>query len=354
MRAKGMCVGKILSRFLLALGFSLVLTGRCFAICNIGEYNYCELDDQYAMFCQCGCIPCGNGQTSDGHGEVNNCVTSSINNSGCYAAYCQEYNDTCPSNAGTGMKCKAVGGCESPCQKYEVCNPSNGNITTTISGQCHLEGDSCYPNTRACNKFDVKIIGGIGNWTCKKSDQTGDASWNPSSNKWDVSGCQCTKNSIVANGCDSGHVKHTPLPQVDTATSSIIYIQNERYCMHCAAGTVPKIASAYENISGDGSGLLDLFLNLFDSLKVWFTSNNNGDWGVWQCENVKKPYYSPGCDINFNETYDAAVSACKKSCDQYLETKSDGATNADACKPDDTEYTDGIGTFTLGTNSCSN
>lgn len=354
MRVKGMCVGKMTVKYvpLVCLFWVFSINPAFAAGCDCGgqtcsENEYCReyseiedmgngINEEYYYMCE----PCPSGKVPND--MCNACVTP--------AQYCQGYNDNCPFGNPDGKKCKKVDGCPSPCQKYEMCNTANGEIIIQISGSCHEEGSSCLSDTRACSQFNVNVVGGTGDWTCKKTDQTGNASWNHSSNKWDVSGCQCTKNSIVANGCDSGHVKHTPLSQVDTATSSIIYIQNERYCMHCAAGTVPKIASANENIIGDDSGLLNLF-NFFDSLRVWFTSNYNGDWGVWQCENVKKPYYSPGCDINFNENYD---SACQKSCDQYLETKSDGATNADACKPDGTEYTDGIGTFTLGTDSCSN
>jgi len=334
-------VGKILSVFLFALVVSslFLIDGCLAATCDIGEYYYCELDDQYNTYCECECISCPNGQTSNGRGEVNYCKSPPTIESGCYAVYCQGYDSECPTGVGMGMKCKAVSGCGSPCQKYEVCNPSNGNITTTISGQCHIEGGSCYPDTRECKEFEIDITGGEGEWTCKKEYQTGSANWDGAS--WDVGGCKCNKVDISADGCDAGVVMHARQENyVQDMSSKIPYKQTHRYCRECAAGKVPTFSAGTANYGG--------------VTVAHHPQSGNGDWGVWKCGTVSAPYYAEGCDIDFiKDSFAQGTASCKKLCGDKLTITSDGATSAAACVPDGgMEYTDDTGTFTLGSYKC--
>ena len=299
-------------------------------ICGPGGYycqenEYCVADPVHGDY---DCVPCGSGYVPNG-----SCTACEV----APVTYCSGYDGVCPAGVGSGMKCKAVAGCESPCQKYDVCNPSNGNITTAISGQCHLEGNSCYPNSRACSDFDVNVTGGgTGDWTCKKENQTGNAQWN--NNSWNINGCRCDNDMIVADGCSEGRIKHNLVENtIAHATDRIEYLQVQRYCNKCSAGYVPNKSSHKTSYTGGEN---------------WHTSDQNSSWGSYGCKKVSKPKYSTGCNVRFDMTYQNAVAFCEKSCDSRMETQSDGATSVAACKPDDTIYEDSVGKFTLGDFRC--
>jgi hypothetical protein len=338
-------VGKIQLTYLLyffALGTlyigSAVAVG---CICGPGGYycqenEYCVADPVNGDY---DCVSCGSGYVPNG-----SCTACEV----APVTYCSGYDGACPAGVGAGMKCKAVAGCESPCQKYDVCNPSNGNITTAISGQCHLEGNSCYPNSRACSDFDVSVIGGTGNWTCKKEDQTGVAQWMTVNNEdyfWSVSACSCNTditNISSSTGCAVGRVEHELAQHnINSVTKKIPYIQIKRYCKECAPGKVPQKADAPF-----------VQYTYTEHPYRWYSSNQNTAWGSYSCKNVSKPKYSDGCTVRFDMSYSAAVAFCEKSCDSRMETQSDGATSVAACKPDDTIYEDSVGKFTLGDFRC--
>lgn len=247
-----------------------------------------------------------------------------------------------------GYKCKKFICEDDEVVGYEVCVPTTGYITPRFvlnannesSGIGHFEGDKCYSNTRSCSKFDVNVTGATGDWTCKKEYQTGNAQWIDEGNNytyWKVDACKCKQDNLNVSsaGCVVGHIDHELLTQIiSNATTKIPYKQTVRYCGQCAPGKIPQKTET-------------------NSAGVTFAPNSNSGWGSYSCKNVSKPKYSTGCNINFDQEYSAVVAACTKSCASHLETTSDGATSADACKPDSTEYTDGIGKFTLGPDSCN-
>lgn len=251
-----------------------------------------------------------------------------------------------------GYKCRKFTCEDDGIVGYEVCVPTTGYTLPKFvlnanneSGVGHFEGNKCYSNTRACSKFNVSVTGGSGDWTCKKEYQTGNAQWIDEGNNytyWRVDACKCKQDNLNVSsaGCVVGHIDHELLTQIiSNATTKIPYKQTVRYCGQCAPGKIPKKDSAETN-------------------GVKFRPDNpsgNYNWGVYRCENVSVPYYATGCTIDFTQSnFNNVVTGCRAQCSsQYLTITTNGATSADACKPDSTEYTDGIGKFTLGPDSCN-
>lgn len=295
--------------------------------CDCDEYDGCALGDENIAGSGVECHPCS---------YMYNCD---------YCNWCDGFTDHCPSGVPGWSLCKIVTqncGQVSGCTKYEICNPNNGVQGTFFvpSNVCHLESGICYPNERACSEFDVTVVGGSGDWTCKKEYQSGNAYWMDEEglySYWRVDNCSCNKSdlAVTTSGCAVGVVKHDlNSPTVPFATTPIPYTQTQRYCSKCVAGKIPQQTST---LSSGG---------------VTFAPSSNSGWGSYSCKNVSKPKYSDDCTVRFDVGYTAAVAFCEKSCDSHMETKSDGATSADACLPDSTEYEDGIGKFTLGTDKC--
>ncbi len=283
-----------------------------------------------------------------------------INESGCHytnpniPTYCNGYGECDISDwRNLGYKCKKIICEDDGIVGYKVCVPTTGDTTpkflnvsnpdAPVEVAGHFEGNKCYSNTRSCSKFNVFINNdGGGAWTCKPEYQTGNATWvDEGDGMWNVSACKCESEAVVADGCAVGVVKHNRDDSyiIQKATDKIKYKQTHRYCQKCAAGKIPKRDSAETN-------------------GIKFRPDNpSGDynWGAYRCENVSVPYYATGCTIDFTQSnFNNVVTGCQAQCSsQYLTITTNGATSADDCKPDSTEYTDGIGKFTLGPDSCN-
>lgn len=313
--------------------------GMLFAdTCNPGEYMICNLDPQYGSECNdCGCAQCPPGQTSDGTGLVTYCPNQ-YGDSGCYAAsvsFCAGYTDGCP-GLGYGFLCKDeqqnCGGITG-CTKVKACNIETGETQDLVSGNCHIENDTCYSNTRACSDFS-SLVYNFGQVTCLT--QSGNAGWN--SGKWDVSGCSCDVPSVSNNLNDyfrctqfGTHVGLYPNQNVQSVDNSILYMMDRLYCEKCPAGYLPTITDA-------------------SSEDIYLRPDNNGNWGVITCGiQVQAPDYAPGCVIDFNLSMDDMMAECRKQCPTGFATEAPGATNVGECQYDGhTTYTDDTGTFYIG------
>lgn len=318
--------------------------------CNPGEYLKCWRNpDDYDNCTDCECMPCDEGETSDGNGVVYEDACHMTSDSHCYVPNCAGYTDECPSYFNPDYRCKLLNTvCPDGCGVYKVCNSTNNLIvySSFVDGSCHMEGSVCYGNTRACSEFDVNVIGGIDNWTCRKGDQTGIADWtvNGDDGFWNVSACSCDGDiDAPSDGCSVGHMDYD-LGQstTESVTAKISYIQTKRYCKHCAAGYVPDAASApYTEYTYTAHP------------RNWFSPNENTSWGAYGCKQILKPKYSVGCDVNFNSSYQNAVASCQASCPANMETLANGATGQSDCVPNNsTVYQDSTGSFKLGTTQC--
>lgn len=324
--------------------------GTVFAdTCNPGEYMVCSLDPQYGSECNdCGCATCPPGQTSDGTGFVSYCPNQS-GSTGCYTPtdHCPGYT-TCPSGVGgSGKKCKEVSGCSvTGCQRYAICNTSNGAITYQITGPCHLEGSSCYSNTVPCSTFDIDhwAVG----WNCDKSAQVNNATWNANKNAWDTKNCTCSvvdRNLVSYGGVSAEHncIKANAdfyVPDANrylttSVTGSVYYAFLRQFCRQCAPGYLPTI------INSPSSGV------------SYRPESTSGNWGTYECKTpVRAPNYADGCEVDFSKpTGNDAVtsSSCTKSCSAGYATQGDGATSENDCEFDTSAlFHDATGDFTLG------
>lgn len=325
--------------------------GDAWASCEPGYYTMCFRDpDNYDNCTDCSCEPCPVGQTSNGLGTVYEDACHMSSNSGCYdmpVDLCPGY-DNCPSGiGGNGKKCKSVSGYPNGCAQYEICDTSTGNITNYVSGECHLEGETCYSDIRACKEFDIDMA--FGNWSCSKTSQTGNAHWYPPENAWSTNRCECKvtdKNINMDNAnttikCAKANAEYIVLEEnrykTKTVNDSVFYTSLRRYCSECYPGYLPTIVSSP------------------DSYGVYTRPSGNGNWGAYACATmVSAPHYADGCDINFAlQSSNAAINECKKQCDISLTIITNGATSDAACVPDGLqEYSDDTGTFTLGTDKC--
>ncbi len=330
--------------------------GAVFAdTCNPGEYMVCYLDPQYNSECtDCGCATCPSGQTSDGTGYVSYCPNQS-GSSGCYTPtdLCPGYG-TCPSGVGgSDKKCKEVSGCTtSGCQKYAICNPSNGAITYAVSGSCHLEGSSCYSNTVPCSTFSIDHFA-VG-WNCDQGAQVNNATWNASRNAWDTKNCTCSvvDRDIVhdVGGVAAGvhcikanadfYVADADRYKTTNIDGAVHYSFLHEFCRQCEPGYLPYI------VSSPSDGI------------ILRPANSSGNWGTYKCTTVvTAPYYADGCIINFNLPTGAAAiddSGCKKTCAPGLIIDEDGATSANQCVMDPNQrFYDNTGSFIIGAGQCS-
>lgn len=307
--------------------------------CEPGQYMVCNLDSQYGTSCDdCGCASCDPGYTSDGTGYVSYCPNE-YGSTGCYLIgdLCPGYDDTCPASVGSGKKCKEVSGCPSPCQKYDVCNTSNGEISQYTDGSCHMEGNTCYANQRNCSLFGDNNLAPV-----EGTQYSGVAKWVANGNgyKWDVGGCTSSaenQESDIAN-CKSltfyGRV-HSQNRYIANVQSKITYTTERAYCSKCKPGAV---------------------LTLMDSPTggVYYRpADVSGNWGGAFCwEQVQAPNYADGCVIDFSKPNgNDAINApgCTKSCPVGYATQEDGATSEADCEFDTSAvFHDATGDFTLG------
>jgi hypothetical protein len=317
--------------------------GMLFAdTCNPGEYMICNLDPQYGSECNdCGCAQCPPGQTSDGTGLVTYCPNQ-YGDSGCYAAsvgFCAGYTNGCP-GLGYGFLCKDeqqnCGGITG-CTKVKACNIETGETQYLVSGNCHMENDTCYSNTRACRDFSNRVeTNGTTSMSCNPEMQQGNAVWQQ--NAWYTEGCECKRDNVENTGllrCERvnarAYVKSSNAQVTLSVNDDIIYTLEYMYCAKCHPGYLPNI------VTGQNANYLH-------------PSNTNSDWGVLTCATVvSAPDYAPGCVIDFNLSTDDMMAECRKTCPTGFATEAPGATNVEDCQYDGhTTYTDDTGTFYIG------
>lgn len=307
----------------------------------------CIARGAWAECCWCDCPTTGclcpseiDFDGYDGYGTpicVNPCPNADCSYCGEQpGAYCDGFLLECP-GLGENYRCKDeqqnCGGITG-CTKVKACNIETGEIQFLVSGNCHIENDTCYPNTRACRDFS-SLVYNFGQVTCLT--QGGSAVWN--SGKWDVSGCSCDVPSVSNNLNDyfrctqfGTHVGLYPNQNVQSVDNSILYMVDRLYCEKCPAGYLPTITDA-------SSG--DIYAR---------PENTSGNWGVITCDiQVQAPYYADGCVINFNLSMDGMMAECRKQCPTGFATEAPGATNVEDCQYDGhTTYTDDTGTFYIG------
>ena len=312
--------------------------------CNPGEYMECHLDDMYGSECtDCYCVSCGPGQTSDGTGVVTYCPNQ-WGNTGCYDApvnLCAGYTADCP-GLGYGFLCKAEQqNCDgvSGCTKVKACNIATGATQYLVSGDCHLENNTCYSNTRACSDFPnhVEPVDGT-TLSCNSENQHNQAIWQENQNAWYTGDCECKVENAEITGlfrCERAmsraYVKDSNALVTHSVNDDIVYTLDYTYCAKCHAGYLPNIVTG-------------------QNAHYFRPAGGNGNWGVLACgTKVTVPDYAPGCTINFNlATVDEVMAACRGICPTGFETEENGATSINDCEPKyNVTYEDGTGTFVL-------
>ena len=292
--------------------------------CPIGQRNVGQNPHTWHIYCE-------------------DCVSVSGTSVDCSHCNCYGYDDNvCPFGGDPdGKKCKKVDDkCPNPCEYYNVCDIATGNITATqIVGECHMEGEICYSNRRACSKFATQSNVVI----CPKANQDGDAVWD--TNHWVVNNCTCGienaqfdtfefLGAVFPIWCDDFYATYSVSTNspVNTVQDKITYTATSAYCKKCHPGYLPNIMAA------DNNGVATRPLG------------TSGNWGVVACpERVTAPDYAPGCTIDFNETDTGVVAAsCQKPCPTGFGTDTNGATQIEQCKSDGgTTYEDGTGYFII-------
>ncbi|MBQ6736442.1 MAG: hypothetical protein IJQ90_03055 [Alphaproteobacteria bacterium] len=337
----------------LCLGALVVGVGinTVFADCPVGQYYECG-EDPYDNSCsECECVSCPAGQTSDGSGALYYCPniypTSPYGDSGCYEPPCSGYDSTCPSYFNYDFRCKELMECPagSGCAVYAVCNVTTGEIVhqSFVYGQCHTEGDTCYENETDCSSFEMSVDHGA--WTCSKSSQTGRAYWFETENAWNTSECRCsvTNKNIdmdIANTvvkCEEANASYSvasaDVYRTKKITDSVYYTAERQYCTKCYPGYLPYVETSP-----------------LDGLII-APAGVNSAYGVRVCKNmVSKPYYTPGCDINY-PLNNPGSHMCREDCPDNMETVENGATSESDCLPRGVLYEDETGFFKLGTNA---
>ncbi len=257
--------------------------------------------------------------------------------------HCDTFTDECPGWVPSGNKCKLIKqkcGDIISCDKYQLCKLSNG-VTQYMAtpNVCHTEGETCYTNEMPCKNFSKPA------WLLGDGDPSGSAYWEI--NKWNVGGCtyhvsdkyiedlKCTKFTMQAMVDEANRY-------VDSVQAMIKYSVGRAYCGQCAPGYLPDIVVS--PTSGYGGNYYTRPPDVDDN------------WGVIACRNqVKKPNYAPGCEIDFSkDTGELGVAECEQTCDDGMGTVANGATSATDCKVDETRrYCDKTGCFTLGNSICN-
>ena len=314
----------------------------------------CAAKGAWAQCCWCDAADgCDVGKVVMGYNLVGAAICESCDGltgyMGCSHCNCYGYDDDqCPFGGNPdGKKCKKVAGkCPSPCEYYKLCDVATGNITATqIVGACHMEGETCYSNTRACSMFVVDHFA-VG-WNCDQGAQVGDAEWRPSENAWNTENCTCSVVDrdivhVVGGVAAYGHciaansdfyVTDADKYRTTSVNDHVRYSFRRRFCRQCEPGYLPTPWPSPD----DGI--------------ILRPEGTSGNWGVITCGiQVQAPDYAPGCVIDFNlPTGNVAQGACRKQCPDGFETKIDSATSVEDCQYDGyTTYTDGTGTFYIG------
>ena len=314
------------SRFFIAL----------FAVCAVGgAWAEC-------CWCDCpadGCL-CPSGIDFDGYDDYGTpiCVNPCPNADCSYCdeqpgQYCDSsvWTSACP-GLGPEYRCKVIQqNCGYGCKKYQSCNSTNGNLgPDVVSENCHMEGQTCYTNTRACSEFSNRTENG--DISCAQTAQQHQATWNGTT--WNVGGCSCDIVDMAFDACDKFNARFYISQEnqtVPSATDRIIYTMSHKYCSKCHPGYLPSLV-----VSPQSNGILT-------------RPDNNGSWGVVTCSTqVTAPDYAPGCTINFNKTEATVMASCRQECPTGFETEENGATSINDCEPKyNVTYEDGTGTFVL-------
>ena len=319
--------------------------------CDAGQFLECGIDPYDGNCSDCVCCFCEAGYTSTGGGHIDYCdaVNPGIpsGDSGCrpIGDLCSGYDTPCPSYFSDIYRCKELNvGCPSGCHTYDMCKTTTGEISQYTDGNCHMEGNTCYANTRACSEFTFS--GGF----CGQDFQQGNAVWT-NSNKWNVQGCTCVMENLdiehfifnIYIGCKSlyayNHVADADKFIADT-NSQIKYTVTRAYCARCYPGHIPDIVS-----SPDENGIIRR------------PENEPGrSWGTSSCNAVVPAgYYADGCIINWAASNgEAVVNECKQQCPLGMVINGAGATGPDWCEVDSSQhFTDNTGRFTIGAGQCS-
>lgn len=312
-------------------------------MCDTGQHcveqQYWDPDAQiwdYDYFCE----ECPAGLVHN----PNDCFT-------CIQSRCERYGD-CPAGVGgNGKKCNEVsGGCPNGtgCRKYEVCDMANGAITYEVTGSCHIEEVSmCQPNSVACNTFPIMTT--YAYYAATQNDQTGDARWDGDNSAWDTINCKLNsmnKNvSTFTVGGQTVPVHCDDLNVVGVVSSAyqffprtvfepVYYDLTRIYCEKCHAGYLPNIQAS----PNAGPNL--------------FPEGYDGAYGVMMCdEQVRVPYYAPGCTIPYPLNSSSMPGVCRVPCPDNMETVVNGATSINDCVPTGVTYNDSTGSFRLGSDS---
>lgn len=346
---------KFLLVVFVCIGWCVGLGADAVASCEPGYYTICSRDPgNYDNCTDCECVPCGAGYTSNGLGVVYESACNMPSNSGCYKPPCAGHDFPCPSYFSENMRCKKLDyACPSGCGVYSVCNIQNGEIVYSdfMDGSCHIEGNGtaaeCQPNTVSCGTFPLGVLFSS---YANQSDQVGEATWQ--NGAWDTAGCHL---NVVNKSVSTITVTYTDEPiEIDvrcnkfnveavshsTSIPTIRYSINynpltRMYCAECKPGYLPNVQASPVN-------------------GVYASPGDNSSYGVIMCdEQVHTPNYAPGCTINYPLNSSSIPSGCKMPCPEGMETIENGATSINDCVPDVNQpYSDGTGTFTLGTERC--
>ena len=337
---------------MLGVLFTVFVDAALAADCEPGWYMACAMESgPYGDYCDCTCNMCASGAASDGTGMYNyDCPDMPIGgDTGC--SFCAGYND-CPAGVGgNGKKCKELtDACPSGsgCHEYELCNVVNGAITYEVTGSCHIEEVSmCQPNTVACSTFPIMTT--YAYYAATQNDQTGDARWDGDNSAWDTINCKLNSmnksvSTFTVGGqtvpvhCDDLNVvgvvstAYQFFPR--TVYEPVYYNLTRIYCEKCHAGYLPNIQAspnAGMNLSPEGA---------------------DGAYGVMMCdEQVRAPYYAPGCTIPYPLNSSSMPGVCRMPCPDNMETVVNGATSINDCVPTGATYNDSTGSFRLGSDS---
>ena len=260
---------------------------------------------------------------------------------GCSHCNCYGYTDGCP-GLGDGFLCKDeqqnCGGI-SGCTKVKACNIETGATQYLVSGNCHLENNVCYANTRACKDFPNHVEPSSGTTMSCNSENQGNhmAVWQENQNAWYTGDCECKAENVENTGlfrCErvmSRAYVEDLNALVTSVNADIVYTLDYTYCAKCHAGYLPNIVTG-------------------SNAHYFRPAGGNGNWGVSACgTKVTVPDYAPGCVINFGlATGDDVMAECRGICPTGFETLEDGKTSIDDCEPQYTpSYEDDTGTFVL-------
>ena len=298
-------------------------------------------DAARAQCCWCDASDgCDVGNVVVGYTLVNAPICESCSGlsgyTGCLHCNCYGYDYPCPSGVGTGAKCLKMD-CPSPCAGYKVCYPwLNTDPEELIIGDCHLENNVCYSNTRACGDFPNYIETDGTSMSCNAGNQQNQAVWQQ--NACYTGNCECRVQNAENTGllrCERvnmrAYVKSSNALVTHSVNADIVYTLEYMYCAKCHAGYLPNIVTG-------------------QNAHYFRPSGGNGTWGVLACGTaVTVPDYAPGCTINFGlATGDDVMAECRGICPAGFETEANGATSISDCVSQYTEtYEDSTGTFVL-------